>query len=98
MEKVVRVDWTDQGKLALRLVYDFHLKQSELAAEIVVNDIIDAAESIVFVKQYQVDDINPKYRRIVIRGYKVLYVEKDKVINIMDVVSTKQSPEILEGK
>ena len=98
MEKVVRVDWTDEGKLALRLVYDFYAERSELAAEIVVNDIIDAADSIVFGKQYQIDDINPKYRRIVVRDYKVLYIESDGIVNIMGVVSTKQSPEILEGK
>ncbi len=98
MEKVVRVDWTDAGKQALRHVYEFYAERSELAAEIVVNDIIDAADSIVFGKQYQIDDINPKYRRIVVRDYKVLYIESDGIVNVMGVVSTKQSPEILEGK
>jgi hypothetical protein len=45
------------------------------------------------------DDINPKYRRIIVRGdYKVLYKEEAEVIIVVDVVSVRQSPEILQNK
>ena len=55
-------------------------------------------KSIRFAKQYQVDEINPNYRRIVVRDYKVLHTEKNNTIQIMNVVSTQQSPEELKSK
>jgi hypothetical protein len=51
-----------------------------------------------FSRQYQVDDINPKYRRIIIRGYKLLYREEKGVIYIIDVVGTRESPENIRRK
>lgn len=98
MVKSIKVEWTETAKIALKAVYNYHLEYSESSAEKLVNEIIDTADSIVFSKQYQVDEINPNYRRIVVRAYKVLYNEKDNVIRIMDVVSTKQSPEELKSK
>tara|TARA_R110002050_G_scaffold221792_2_gene357681 strand:+ start:51819 stop:52115 length:297 start_codon:yes stop_codon:yes gene_type:complete len=98
LEKIERVDWTDTGKSALKSVYGFHSEYSETSAEIIVNEIVDGADSIVFAKQYQVDEINPKYRRIIVRDYKVLYNEKNNIIEIMDVICTLQSPEKLKNK
>ena len=96
MEKVTKVEWTDTAKVALRNVFNFHAVNSEQSAENIVNDIIDTADSIVFANQYQVDDINPKYRRIVVRQYKILYKEHQNIISIMNVVSTKDNPKKLK--
>ena len=98
MVKAIKVDWTNTAKLALKTVFKYHTEYSELAAENLINEIIDTADSIVFAKQYQVDEINPNYRRIVVRDYKVLYSEQNNIIQIMNVVNTKQSPEELKNK
>ena len=98
MVKVARVDWTDTAKSVLRKIFNYHVEYSRSSAENLVNEIIDAADSIVFAKQYQVDEINPNYRRIVVRDYKILYNEQKNTIQIMDIVNTKQSPEELRKK
>lgn len=67
-------------------------------AKNVKSDILNGPKAIRFSKQYQLDDINPNYRRIVIRDYKVLYRVRVGTIQIMDVICTKQSPEILKNK
>lgn len=97
MEKVTKIEWTDTAKVALKNVFDFHAKFSEEAAINIVSDIIDAADAIVFSKQYQVDEINPNYRRIVIRDYKILYKVSRKTIYIMNIVSAKDNPEKLKN-
>jgi plasmid stabilization system protein ParE len=96
--KVIRVDWTDTAKAALRTVFNYHVEYSESSAENIVNEIIDTGDSIVFAKQYQIDEINPNYRRMIVRDYKVLYNEQNNIIQILDVVNTKQSPEELKNK
>jgi len=62
----------------------------------VKNDLLGSPKTIGFAKQYQVDDINPKYRRIVVRDFKVLYKEANNRIAIIDIVSCRQSPDLLE--
>lgn len=64
----------------------------------VKSDLLQGSKTISFTKQYQVDDINPKYRRIVIRNYKIIYTNEKNIIQVMDIVSTKQSPEVLRNK
>ena len=54
-----------------------------------VPGLLKAPKTIHYSGQYQVDDINPNYRRIVVRDYKVLYKEEGSVIQILDIVCTK---------
>lgn len=82
----------------LKEIYDFYKKKSLKGARNVKADLLNSPKTIYFSKQYQVDDINPKYRRIVVRDYKVLYNEVNGTLQIIDIISTLQSPEILENK
>lgn len=93
-----KIIWSEQAKIALRHIYDFYKKKSVQGAKNVKSDLLKSPKTIQFAKQYQLDDINPKYHRIVVRDYKVLYREEDGVIKIVDIVSTKQSPEVLKNK
>ena len=54
--------------------------------------IIDTADSIVFAHQYQVDAINPKYRRMIVKQYKIIYKTGDNIVFIMNIVSTRANP------
>lgn len=99
MVKVLQVEWTYTAKKSLQKIYDRHAEYSRSLAEKRIDKIIEMADAIVFTQQYQVDDINKSYRRIVVNGeYKVLYKEHSGIIYIMDVVSTKESPEKLKKK
>ncbi len=97
MDKL-RIIWTRQAIAALKDIYDYYKDKSHKGAENVRLDLLNGSKKIVFSKQYQVDDINPKYRRIVVRDYKVLYKEDNGIVQIMDIVSARQSPKILKNK
>ncbi|CAN5457401.1 type II toxin-antitoxin system RelE/ParE family toxin [soil metagenome] len=93
-----RIIWTKQAKMALKNIYNFYKPKSLQGAKNVISDILQSPKSIQFSKQYQLDEINPNYRRIVIRDYKLIYKERDNSIQIIDIVSTKQSPDKLKSK
>ena len=98
MSKPLKIIWTTQAKAALKDIYDFYKDKSIQGARNVRKDLIESPETIRYAKQYQVDEINPKYRRIVVRDYKVLYTENNGVIQVMDIAATRQDPKILEEK
>lgn len=94
----LKIIWTKQAKSALKDIFDYYKEKSPQGAKNVKSDLLQSPKTIHFSKQYQVDDINPKYRRIVVRDYKVLYKEDKGVIQVMDIVCTLQSPEVLKSK
>lgn len=94
----LKIIWTDQAKEALKSIYDYYKYRSPQGAKNVKSDLLKSPKTILFAKQYQVDEINPKYRRIVVRHFKVLYKEEKGVIQVVDIVSTRQSPEVLKSK
>ncbi len=96
--KELKIIWAKQARLALKNIYDFYKDKSLQGAKNVKLDLLQSPKSIRFAKQYQLDEINPNYRRIVVRDYKVLYTEKNNTIQVMDVISTQQSPEKLKNK
>lgn len=97
MEKFTII-WSKQAREALKDIYQYYIEKSLQSAMHLKADLLNSPKTIYFSKQYQVDDINPKYRRIVVRHYKVLYKEEKGTIQVVDIVSTLQSPEILENK
>ena len=84
--------WTLQAKESLRTIYDYYKNKSLQGAKNVKDDLLRSPKTIAFSKQYQVDEINPKYRRIIVRDFKVLYKESQRKIEIIDIISTRQSP------
>jgi len=96
--KKVKIIWSKQAQLAVKSIFDYYKLRSPQSAKKLKNELLQSPKKIQFAKQYQVDEINPKYRRIVVRDYKVLFQEKNQVIQILDVISTRQSPNILRSK
>jgi len=93
-----RIIWAEQAKIALKDIYDYYKERSLRGARNVRLDLLNAPKTIRFSKQYQLDEINPAYRRIVVRDFKILYKETETEIQILDSVSTRQSPEVLRNK
>lgn len=94
----VKIIWTKQAKLAVKNIYDFYKFKSLQGAKNVKSDILKSPKTIYFLKQYQLDEINPNYRRLIVRDYKLLYKVKGNTIQILDVICTKQNPEKLKSK
>ena len=84
--------WTRQAKESLKSIYNYYKDKSPKGSKNVKDDLLRSPKTIVFAKQYQVDEINPKYRRIIVRDFKVLYKETANKIVIIDIISTRQSP------
>ncbi len=94
-----KIIWTSQAKQDLKDIYEYWKKKSVQGAKNVRSDILKSPKTIYYAKQYQVDDINQKYRRIVVRTYyKILYKESKDTIYIMGVVGTQQSPVELKSR
>lgn len=71
MEKL-EIIWTKQAKVSLRKIYDYYKEKSLQGAKNVKNDLLKSPKTIYYSKQYQVDEINPKYRRIVVQDYGIV--------------------------
>lgn len=93
----LRIIWSKQAKESLQEIFDYYKSKSIQGARNVRNDLLKAPKKIIFAKQYQCDDINPKYYRIIVRDYKILYLEEDNKLLIIDIFSTRQSPDILSS-
>lgn len=98
MKKNVSIIWSEMAKESLLSIYLYHKQFSETGAKKIKNQLLLAPKSILYSKQYQIDNINPKYRRIVLRDYKILYIEKNNDLLILDIICTLQSPEVLKNK
>jgi len=82
------VKWSSEAIADLKSIYYYLLrKNSNETALKIRNEIFEASRNIVFPEQYQVDDIYNKYRRIVIRNYKILYSTEAKNIHITTVIN-----------
>jgi plasmid stabilization system protein ParE len=83
------VKWSDEAIQDLKIIYYYLLKKnSKKAALSIRNEIFLTSRSIVFPKQFQVDEIHSKYRRMVIRNYKILYSVDGNIIRIASVINS----------
>lgn len=91
----LKVIWSNRAKAQLKSIHDYikYKKKSPQGATNVKRDILQASKDIVYADQYQQDEIEPDYRRIVVRHYKLLYKEKDGNILILRLFDTYQSTE-----
>ena len=96
--KKPRTLWTRQALDSVRSIYLFYKEKSPQSAGKLKKDLLQSPRKLYFSKQYQVDDINPAYRRIVVRNYKILYKIKGDTIQIIDVFDTRQAPQTLRSK
>ena len=84
--------WTKTAKAQLKLIYQTHQLKSLQTAQTIKNEILQATKEIHFVEQYQRDEVEPEFRRIIVRYYKILYIEVDKIVFIARIYDTRQNP------
>lgn len=91
MAKLKKV-WTNTAKHQLKAIYQYYKLKSVQTANTVKNEIFQAINDLHFAEQYQQDDIEPEFRRIIVRHYKLLYIEEEGVIFILRIFDTRQNP------
>ncbi|PCE64847.1 type II toxin-antitoxin system RelE/ParE family toxin [Sediminicola luteus] len=91
----LKVIWSNRAIAQLKSIHDYirdELKSPQGARNVRL-DILKTTGSIVFAEQYEVDEIQPEYRRMLVRHYKILYKEVEGKIHILTVFDTQQSTE-----
>ncbi|KAF2518023.1 type II toxin-antitoxin system RelE/ParE family toxin [Flavobacterium foetidum] len=68
MDKFLKVIWTNSAKNELKTIYNYYKEKSVQGANNIKNEILDATKKIRFSEQYQKDEIELEYRRIIIKG------------------------------
>ena len=84
--------WTVTAKLQLKAIYQYHRLNSLQSANLLKSEILQATKEIYFVEQYQQDEIEPEFRRIFIRNYKILYFVGNETIIIARIFNSNQNP------
>ncbi|MBF4515418.1 type II toxin-antitoxin system RelE/ParE family toxin [Flavobacterium sp. ANB] len=82
--------WTNVAKDQLKTIYYYYKEKSQQGANSIKNDILKITKNIHFSEQYQKDEIEPEYRRIIIRDFKILYLVENEIVFIVRIFSTKR--------
>ncbi len=91
MEIFLKVVWTNNAKDQLKAIFNYYKEKSVQGANNIKNEILNATKDIRFSEQYQKDEIEQEFRRIIVRDYKILYLVKDEIIYISKIFSTKRN-------
>lgn len=91
----LKIIWSKRAIQSLEGVFNFYKEKSLTAAQKIVNEILESPKTIHFPKQYQIDNVNPKYRRIIVRDYKILYSFDLDVLYVYNIICTKKDPKAI---
>lgn len=93
----LEIIWDIQAKEELKNIVKYYRENSTgKIAQNIKKAILQATREIKFAEQYQIDDFNPAYRRIIVKNYKILYRQhKDNIVIIIAIFDTRQSTEKL---
>lgn len=89
----LKVIWTNKSKEQLKAIYSYYKTISPQGAKNVKDDILKTARELVFIKQYQQDEIEPEFRRIIVRHYKLIYIIEENTIWILRIFDTRKNPQ-----
>jgi len=93
--KSKEIIWTEPAVKDLQDIYNYLSERSVIAANRIVTLLIDAPVSIAksgFTKALVSDEYNPKYRRIIVGNYKILFTVRKISIVIHRIFDTRQNP------
>jgi len=93
-DRVKNIHWSDEARSDLDEIYNFYLEYSPYRASQNLMDLISETEEIVFTKQWQIDEFDSTFRRIIVkRKFRVVYKVIDELILIVAVYPTKKNSE-----
>lgn len=74
MSEIQKIVWTNSAKDQLKTIFNYYKERSLQGANNVKDDILNAAKKINFSEQFQKDEIEPEYRRIIVR--EIVFIVK----------------------
>ncbi len=91
LEKII---WTNSAKTSLRHIWQFYAEINADLADKIIREILEGAEKLVFLEQYQVEEtLRGNYRRIIIRHFKIICRPLGNGILVLQVFDTRQNTE-----
>ena len=84
--------WTNTARAQLKAIYENYKVKSLQAAKTLKDEILQTIRELHFEGQYQKDEIEPEFRRIIVRHYKILYIEENGIVFIARIFDTRQNP------
>ncbi len=90
--KKITILWSKRAENNLEKIFNYYFDLSEQVAERIRKDILRTVSSLHFIEQYQVDEINPDYRRMIVRHYKIIYKVKKNQLFIINIFDNRQHP------
>lgn len=88
MAKLI-IKWSDEAITDLRMIFFDLQKRNSLETSLKIRtELFEAPKSIIFPEQFQIDEYFPRFRRIVVRNYKVLYtpMELQSILQVYSIV------------
>jgi len=98
--KKIKIIWTKPAVYDLKNIYNFYSSKSYIAAKKLIQKIKNKPKTIQssgFEKIGKIDDINPKYRRLIVGYYKILYRIENNQIIIIRIFDSRQNPKKLRN-
>lgn len=87
------IEWSDKAKADLKEIYSHLLKtNSAITSQKIINEIANAPKAITFPTQYQFDDYIKDCRRIIIKNYKILYLEQEGLVSVVGIFDSRNNP------
>jgi plasmid stabilization system protein ParE len=83
----LRKVWTIRAKAQLKAIYENYKVNSLQSAKALKDEMLQATKDLHFAEQYQRDEMEPEFRRIIVKQYKLLYIEEDGIIFIARILT-----------
>lgn len=84
--------WINTARAQLKAIYENYKVKSLQGAKTIKDEMLQATKKLHFAEQYQQDEIEPDFRRIIVKHYKLLYIEENGTVFISRIFDTRQDP------
>lgn len=92
-DRIKGIHWTQEAENDLDEIFEFYLATSLNIATKIIFEIIEETQRTVFSKQWQKDEFDLKYRRVIVRkSFRIVYKIVDGFIIVTAVYPTKKNP------
>jgi plasmid stabilization system protein ParE len=90
----LKVIWTNKSKEQLKAIYKYYKVVSPQGAKNIKDAILKAGRELVFAEQYQQDEIELEFRRVIVSHYKLIYTIEEDIIWILRIFDCRKDPNI----
>ena len=89
----LKVSWSKRAKEQLKQIYNYYKSISPRVAKKLKDEILNNVKDLVFAEQYQKDEIQPEFRRIIVKNYKLIYTIDENTIWILMIFDSRKDPD-----